>query len=68
MKGEAKKKSAKINASRNKTGGGISIEAPLNSIDETIIGIIGKVPIDGDSQITESVANFDFNAPSTSKA
>lgn len=66
MKGNAKSKKAKLNLNFRTTGGGESIATPLNKLDESLVGIIGEVPITGDPRIMESSVSFDFQKPSTS--
>ncbi|CAI6358351.1 unnamed protein product [Macrosiphum euphorbiae] len=64
MKGNAKSKKVKLNF--RTTGGGESIATPLKKLDESLVGIIGEVPIIGDPRIMESSVSFDFQKPSTS--
>lgn len=42
------------------TGGGPSTARQLDKLSETIVGIIGEVPISGDLLIAESTVSFDF--------
>lgn len=55
-----KKKQAQLNKSLRGTGGGPSTARQIDKLSETIVGIIGEVPISGDPLIAESTVSFDF--------
>ncbi|XP_050065583.1 uncharacterized protein LOC126554567 [Aphis gossypii] len=63
LKADAKKKQAQINKNLKGTGGGPSTAGSLDSLSETVVGMIGVVPISGDPLITDYPICFDFDSP-----
>lgn len=63
MKVDAKRKKALTHKNLRATGGGPSSIEPLDDLTESVVGMIGKVPISGDPSIPESSVCFNFDVP-----